>query len=198
MLSMSVCGCSRSLSDRDMHIYEKIHKNYNNLKNYTADICLTVYSNKTESQYFVHQKFLLPDKYFLRTTDENATFSLTTVTNGDITKTSADGSDYSLTVPSEDVLNLLFVNNFFKAYYSSEETFISVNSSLKNGKKTVLELAVHDKNSYISRASLSIDNETLTPSDFFAYDKEGTKVLSAEYLSYSQNEKMDDTIFNTQ
>ena len=187
MLSMSVCGCSYSFSDRDMHIYEKIHKNYNNLKSYSADIDLTVYSNKTESRYFVSQKFSSPDKYFSRTTDEDASFSVTTITNGDITKTSADGLSYSLTIPSEDFLNLLFVNNFFKAYYSSEETFLSVNSSLKNGKKTVLEVAVHDKNSYIRRASLSIDNGRLTPKEFSAYDEEGTKILSAEFLNFSEN-----------
>ena len=72
-ISLSICSCG--FSDRDMDIYEKIHNRYNKLASYTADLDLTVFSNKTENRYFLSQKTQDPDKFFVRVTDEKGTFS---------------------------------------------------------------------------------------------------------------------------
>lgn len=196
MISLSAVGCSRAFSDRDMDVYEKIHKHYNELKTYSADLDLTVFSNKTQNRYFVSQKHSSPDKFYTRVTDPEATFSVTTITNGAYTKTLADGSDYTLTVPSEDYVNLLFVNNFFKAYYASEETVVHVDSSVIKSDKTVLTAEIFENDSHIKKVSLSLDNKTLIPHTLTAYDADGNKLVYAKYENFEPNDKIDDSIFN--
>lgn len=196
MISLSVAGCNRSFSDRDMDIYEKIHKHYNKLESFSSDIDLTVFSNKTENRYFVSQKFKNPDKYFTRVTDGDATFSVTTITNCDKTKTFADGSEYSLIIPSEEYVNLLFVNNFLKAYYMSKETFISVDTSLTKSDKTILDINLSENDMSIKSVSLSIDNKTLSPYTLTAYGTDDKKLFIATFDNFNYNDNIDDSIFN--
>ncbi len=196
MITLSHAGCSAPFSDKDMDVYEKIHNHYNKMESFSSDLDLTVFSNKTENRYFVSQKYKSPDKFFTRATDENATFSVTTITNGKKTKTSADGSEYFLTVPSEEYLSLLFLNNFFKAYYMSEETSLTVDSSLVKNDKTVLTVTASENDLCIGTISLSLDNKTLSPLTLTAFDKDGNKLLFAKYENFKFNEKNDDSVFN--
>lgn len=195
-ISLSVLGCSRPFSDSDMNIYDKIHKYYNKLESYTADLDLTVYSNKTQNRYFVSQKFVSPDKFYTRVTDPDGTFSATTITNNSMTKTLTDGSDYTLTIPSEEYVSLLFVSNFFRAYYASEETSLSVDTSISESDKTVLNVTVSENNLSIKNVSLSIDNDTLTPHTLTVYDHNGNKLAVAKYENFSLNDKIDVSNFN--
>ncbi len=196
MISLSLGGCKRPFSDRDMDIYKKIHENYNKMESYSADVDITVFSNKTENRYFVGQKYQSPDKYYTRVTDEDGTFSVTTVTNSGKTKTMADGSDYTLVVPSQEYLSLLFVNNFFRAYYSSEETSLTVDSNAFASDKTLLTVNVEENEQCISKAVLSVDNKTLMPHYLVAYDVDGRELFSARYENFKFNDKIDKTIFD--
>lgn len=197
MISLSLCACTRDFRDRDMDIYEKIHKRYNSLTSYSADVSISVFSNKTENQYFLSQKFCAPDKFFTRATDKAATFSVVTITNGTKTKTYADGSEYSLVVPSNDFLSLLYVNNFFSAYYLSEETALSVNASLSESDQTILSLELSDNDSVVHSASLSVDNKTLIPHTLTLYNADGEKLLIATYQNFKFNDKIDLSVFDT-
>ena len=194
MISLSVSACS-GFSDSDMDIYEKIHKHYNKMESYTADVDVTVYSNKTENRYFVAQKVKSPDMYYTHITDEKATFGVTTVSKGGKTKTVADGSEYSMTVPDGDSLGVLYLNNFFKAYYASEETSLSVQKSLKS-KKTMLSVEIFDENTAIKKVNLSIDNKTLAPVSISVYGDEDL-LLMGTFENFRYNEKIDDSLFNT-
>ena len=194
-ISLSTVGCSHRLGDRDMDIYEKIHKYYNKMESFSTDIDLTVYSNKTENRYFVSQKFKSPDMYFTRVTDDDATFSVTTITNQDKTKTFADGSEYSLLIPSDDYVDLLFLNNFFKAYYMNKETFVSVDSSLVKSDKTVFSINLSDNDLSIKEISLSVDNKTLSPDTLTVYGADGKRLFVASFCTFIYNDKINDTIF---
>ena len=196
MISLSLFGCSRPFWDSDMDIYEKIHKYYSKMSSYSADLDFTVYSNKTENQYFVSQKAIPPDKFYTRVTDPKGTFSITTVTNGQLTKTNSDSSEYSLTVPSQEYLSLLFVNNFFNAYYSSEETSISVDSSAIKSDKTILDVFIPDNNLAIKKVSMSIDNKTLAPVSLTVYNSDQKVLISAKYENFKYNDKIDDSVFS--
>ncbi len=195
MISLSVCGCSRSFSDSNMDIYEKIHKYYSKMESYSADLEFTVFSNKTENRYFVSQKSVEPNKFYTRVTDNDATFSVTTVTNGEHTKTTADGSEYALTIPNQEYISLLFVNNFFRAYYSSETTSVSVDNSIVKSDKTVLDVFVSENELSIEKISMQIDNKTFAPHTITVYDASGKKLIFAKYENFKYNEKIDDVIF---
>ncbi len=196
MITLSMSGCTNTFTDSNMDIYEKIHKTYGKLESYSADIDLTVFSNKTENRYFVSQKAQHTDKFYARVTDKDATFSITTITNGNTTKTFADGSEYSLSVPSEEYMSLLFINNFFKAYYASEETALFVDTSLTKSDKTVLSVSVAENDLSIKSVSLSIDNETLAPYSVTVYGDENKTLATAKYENFEFNAKIDQTIFN--
>lgn len=194
-ISLSICSCG--FSDRDMDIYEKIHNRYNKLASYTADLDLTVFSNKTENRYFLSQKTQDPDKFFVRVTDEKGTFSVTTVTNGTTTKISADGSEYAMTVPCEDYMSLLFVNSFLRAYFASEETSLSVDKSLVKSDKTLMEVAIENEDLNLSKVSLSFDNKTLSPDTVTVYNREGKATAKGKYENFKFNDKIDETVFST-
>lgn len=165
------------------------------MESYSADLDFTVFSNKTENSYFVSQKSVLPDKFYTRVTDKDGTFSVTTITNGEKTKTTADGSEYYLTIPNKEYVSLLFVNNFFKAYHLSETTLISVDNSIVKSDKTIFDFTLSDNDSCIEKISMSIDNKTFAPHSLTVYDKEGKKLIFAKYENFIYNEKIDDSIF---
>ena len=194
MISLSVCSCD--FSDSDMDIYEKIHKRYNKLESYTSDLDLTVFSNKTENRYFVSQKTKDPDRFYARITDEKGTFSLTTVTNNGTTKVTADGSEYAMTVPCQDYMSLLFVNNFLREYFASESTSLSVDNSLTKSDKTLMEVAVANEDLNLSKVSLSFDNKTLLPDTITIYNKESKVIAKGKYENFTFNDKIDEAFFS--
>ncbi len=195
MISLSVCSCG--FSDSDMDIYEKIHKTYSKLESYSADLDLTVFSNKTENRYFVSQKTQDPDKFYARVTDAKGTFSLTTVANNGTTKVSADGSEYAMTVPCEDYMGLLFVNTFLRAYFASEETSLLVDNSLVKSDKTLMEVALTNEELNLSKVALSFDNKTLSPDTVTIYNRDGNTIAKGKYDNFKFNDKIDESVFST-
>jgi outer membrane lipoprotein-sorting protein len=195
MISLSVTACN-GFSDSDMDIYEKIHKKYNKMESYTADLDLTVFSNKTENRYFLSQKTKDPDKFYARVTDDKGTFSVTTVVNNGITKVSAEGSEYSMTVPCEDYLGLLFVNTFLRMYFSSEDTSLTVDKALSKDK-TVMEVSVENPDLNLSRIVLTFDNKTLLPYAVTIYNREGKAVAKGKYENFILNDEINESVFST-
>ena len=57
LLLMMCTGCTHEnfLTDRDADIYQRIHKKFSHMTAYTAKVEVTVYSNKTENTYVMHQ-----------------------------------------------------------------------------------------------------------------------------------------------
>lgn len=195
MISLSATACN-GFSDSDMDIYEKIHKKYNKMESYTADLDLTVFSNKTENRYFLSQKTKDPDKFYARVTDDKGTFSVTTVVNNGTTKVSAEGSEYSMTVPCEDYLGLLFVNTFLRMYFSSEDTSLTVDKALSKSDKTVMEVSVENPDLNLSRIVLTFDNKTLMPYGATIYNREGKAVAKGKYENFIFNDKIDESVFS--
>ena len=192
----SACGGSY-LSDSDMDIYEKIHSYYSKMESYSANVTFTVVSNKTENTYTAEQKAMGNDKFYIRVTNADSNLSVTTITNGQKTKTVTDGSDYSVTVPSAETTNMLFVSNFFKTYYASEETYLAVNGA-GQGNVTVLETEVSPKSANCAKASLTVNNKSLAPERLTVYDMGGNAVITCTFSDFQYNDKsISETVFET-
>lgn len=197
VLLFSACSSFGSLSDSDMNIYEKIHSYYNKMECYSANLDFTVYSNKTENDYQATQKALGSDKFYIKTKAPESTLSVTTISNGDKTKTVTEGSDYSVTLPTGDTLGLLFVNAFFKTYYASEETVLTVSSS-QNGNVTLLETTLSPVSKNAAKISLSINNETLAPEEITVYNLSGTPWIKGRFSDFKYNDKdINESVFIT-
>ena len=196
LLALSACNGTK-LYDSDMDIYEKIHAYYSNLQQYSADVAFTCYSNKTENHYSATQKALGNDKFYIKVETPEKNGFITTITNGEMTKTVADSSDYSITVPTAETMNLLFVNHFFKSYYGSEDTCLAVNSSDAGGV-TILETAVFPAKRDAARMALSVDNKTLAPVSLTVYSHGGNVTTSCKFSNFKYNDKsVQDTDFTT-
>ncbi len=195
---LSISGCNHQpFGDSDMDIYEKIHAYYNKMERYSANVAFTCYSNKTENHYTATQKAMGNDKHWIKVQTPEENFSVTTVTNGDKTKTLADGSGYAVTVPTNDVTNFLFINQFFSRYYASEDTCLSVVSHEK-GNVTLLETPLFPVNNKDARITLSIDNKTLAPVNLTVYSHGGNVTLSATFSDFKYNDKaIKDSDFTT-
>lgn len=195
--TLTACDGNRRLGDRDMDIYEKIHNYYSKMERYSACLKFTVYSNKTENVYIAEQKSMGNDKFYTKVTGSDSALSVTTITNGEKTKTLTEGSDYTLTVPSADTTGLLFVNRFFAAYYSSEETALMVNGAGR-GNVTVLETELSPKQANCAKATLTVNNKTLAPETLTIYDMGGKEVLKGEFSEFSYNDKaVEEAVFST-
>lgn len=193
----SACSPIGSLSDNDMNIYEKIHSYYNNMECYSANLNFTVYSNKTENEYHATQKALGNDKFYIKTKAPESLLSVTTISNVDKTKTVTEGSDYSVTLPASDALGLLFVNTFFKTYYASEETALTVNS-IAEGNITLLETNLSPISKNAAKISLSINNKTLAPEEITVYNISGNPWIKGRFSNFKYNDKdINESVFST-
>ena len=193
----SACSPLGSLSDSDMNIYEKIHSYYNKMECYSANLEFTVYSNKTENKYVASEKALGNDKFYMKTTSPKSDLSVTTISNGKKTKTLTEGSDYSVTLPSNDALCLLFVNTFFKTYYSSEETVLTVNKA-SEGNVTILETTLSPISKNAAKIQLSINNDTLAPEEITVYNIGGNPWIKGKFSDFKYNDKeINESVFNT-
>ena len=197
MISLGAYGCAiEHFSDRDMDIYEKIHKHYSKMNSYSAVFEFEVTSNKTEKQYTAIQKTLSPDKFYTNVQSKNSGLAVTTITNGNKTKTITEGSDYFVTVPTAEHLGLLFVNRFFSTYYGSEETALVVNRAATS-HVTVLTTDLSALDTVYETATLTIDNKTLSPIELSLKDKEGTPLLCGTYKDFRYNDKtVEESIFS--
>lgn len=196
VFGFSACG-GKDLSDSDMNMYEKIHTYYSKMENYSANVTFSCFSNKTENQYTAVQKAMGNDKFYIQVSNSDSSLSVTTVSNGSATKTRTEGTDYSVTVPSADTMNLLFINSFFQAYYASENTCLAVNETV-GGNVTVLETEIFPKNTNAAKISLTIDNKTLAPKLLTVCDPGGGVVMSAAFSDFRYNDKsIDESIFTT-
>ncbi len=196
VLAFSACN-GATLHDSDMDIYEKIHTYYNKLQRYSADVTFTCYSNKTENHYTATQKALGNDKFYIKVETPEQNGFVTTITNGETTKTVADSSSYSLTVPTKETMHFLFINHFFKSYYASEDTYLAVNSGASSNV-TILETAVFPAKRDAAKIALSIDNKTLAPVSLTVYSPGGSVTMSATFSNFKYNDKsVQDTDFTT-
>ncbi len=193
----SACSPLGSLSDNDMNIYEKIHSYYSKMECYSARIDFTVYSNKTENEYQAIEKAMGNDKFYIKTKAPESSLSVTTISNGEKTKTVTEGSDYSVTLPSCDAQGLLFINSFFKTYYASEETVHTVSDS-QNGNVTILETTLSPLSKNATKISLSINNESLAPEEITVYNLSGNPWIKGKFSEFKYNDKdINESVFST-
>jgi len=82
---MITTGCSSPMHFNDSHmdIYKRIHHTYSRMTSYTAEVKLTVKSNKTENTYLLTQDVKVPHMSALTIKEPSHMEGLKTVINGD-------------------------------------------------------------------------------------------------------------------
>lgn len=189
------CHQAPTLSDQEANIYRQLHKKFSRMESYSATVKLTVKSNKTENIYTMTQKVKSPDQAVVTLKEPEALAGVTTVFSGDFVSVSAISGENALTIPAQDTMNDLLLNEFFALYYQSEDTALSVSASSENQGTILLETVAIPDSSTRYKISLLCDTKKLEPKTLTVYDVGGNVRMIAEFSDFSYNPSMDDGLF---
>lgn len=193
---MITTGCSSPMHFNDSHmdIYKRIHHTYSRMTSYTAEVKLTVKSNKTENTYLLTQDVKVPHMSALTIKEPSHMEGLKTVINGDKVLIFAKNAEQKLLLEAEQVPNALFVHEFFSLYYRSEETAIHV-STEEDSKTLLLETECSPQTAGAYKVTMLIDTKTLHPKTITVFDAGGNVRQMAEFLSFTYNPSLAEDIF---
>ncbi len=159
MIILTGCGGEKKAND---DIYDKIHSLYYDIKSYSTNCEITTYTKAGQNTYACDVFFDSKENSYQVTSDDmkiHLTKDKTIITKGanTIESPSVDGDMY------------IFVNTFFKSYYQSEDTAVTVNAK---GKSTshMLECSAVNPTNYISSMKLWVDSKTAMPQKMHVID----------------------------
>lgn len=175
MISLSACSANKKTDD----IYAKIHELYYDIASYSAECTVTAYTKSGENPYDCTVVY----------DNENDSY---TVSSDDmkihLTKDKAIISKGENTIESPSIPEdmYIFINSFFKSYYESEDTVLSVNSS-KKSKSTLLECSAMNPTDYVSHMKLWLNTDTALPQKMQVFDSDGDMHTEIEFKSFTFN-----------
>lgn len=190
MICLVFASCSgiTPLSDSDADIYAKIHKRYSKMTSYTSEVTICAKGNKTENIYTAKQYYISPDK-MLTVFDDG----LKILINGAASQVKM-GDNEAVFSASDDIY-YLFINEFFRLYYLSQDTALSV-ANHSAGSITRLTAYLPSAKASRYKLVLTINNKTLSPDRLSVCDAGGNEVLYADFKSFIINDKIDEEIFS--
>ncbi len=193
ILAISLSGCGGKSPHEP---YKEIYKRYNHMQSFYAAATVTVFSDKSESQYAVRQFYEAPDKFaFFVDSPEAVAGSGYVAQNGQFTLKSGTGDSFDAKVAFPDSKNCMFVCDFFEEYYKSEETSVATDGGLVEDK-IVMQCYTSDRNPNRFMQSLTVDAKTYLPLTLTTYNAENKPVSKVEFHDFKRNAKIDEKIFN--
>ena len=189
-------GCDADLRLRDSHVdvYQRIHRMYNRMVSYTADVRLTVKSGGDEHVYELTHQVKTPDKAVVTICAPEPLAGMRTVYNEGSVQITAPKADQSLQAVSPDIPNCLLVHEFFALYYASEETAVSVSGGTE-GDSLLLETECLPQEADSYKVTMLLDTKTLAPQIVTVFDAGGNVRMLAEYTNFEFNPNFEDDIF---
>jgi len=160
MISFTACGGNTKKND---DIYEKIHEMYFDIKSYTANCSVTAYTQGNENSYdcvIDYDKGM--DTYDITSDD------LRIILSKD--KTIISKGSNTIESPSLPEDMYIFINTFFKSYYESEDTVLSVNAK-DTSSSVLLQTSAVNPTEYIDNMKLWVDSQTAMPVKMHVLDK---------------------------
>lgn len=197
LMAFLLTGCSQNstLTNQESGIYSRLHKKFSGMQSYSATLRLTVKSNKTENVYTITQKVKSPEQAVVTLMEPEMFAGVTTVFSGGFVSVSSSVAEESMQLPASETVNDLFLNEFFSQYYQSEDTSLSVSATADNTHSILLETVCIPDSAARHKISLLCDAKTLEPKVLTVYDIGGNIQTVAEFLEFSLNPKIDDSLF---
>ena len=167
-------GCNNTQKYTET-IHERIYNNFYDINSYKAKCAITVHAQKDH----VYEVVMGYDK-------DNQTFKMSyddinIVLNADVAKITKGG--VSLKARSSESYMPMFVNSFFKFYYTGEESTINV-SAPKDFGTTTLETTLADGDNNASMQKMWIDNKTALPLKSEIYTSDGSIYMEIIFKSF--------------
>ncbi len=152
MIIFAACGKSDKTNDS---IYDKIHGMFYDIKSYSTNCEITTFTKGGESTYACRVAYDSQLDSYTVTSDDmkmHLTKDKTVITKGSntIESPSVDGDMY------------IFINTFFKSYYESEDTALSVGAK-EESRLHMLECSAINPTDYIASMKLWVDAQSAMP-----------------------------------
>lgn len=183
-------GCANNTTEET--IYQKINKKYIDIGDYSAKGTITVHSNKTENSYQFEQYHKAPDRFLLKYVEDGITVLLeegaTTVKNEKV------NSEISLSA-SKDQYLCLFIDSFFKSYYTGETTTVKTAGGLVD-KTMMLECNLDDDAHAACKQRLFIDTKTILPVRMEILDETEKVIAEIAFESFKFEKELEDSVFD--
>lgn len=191
VLAISSCGCQSHSHD----VYEEIYKRYNNLESFSATAEVLVKNDKGENTYKVKELYEAPDRVFLEITEPDILKgSGLWTSNGEVRLVSGFGHSEGVGNDLVTRRGVLFVSDFFEAYFKSEETSVKA-SSADGSPVTVLECYLNGKNRNRFMQKVYIDNKTFLPLKMETLDVDKKPVVTVTFQDFQRNCDIDEEVF---
>ena len=186
-------GCTA----KDVSPQEKINTALKEMTSYEAVAVLTRFGGGGEKEYTVRQCWQNDGKYRLEILSPDKYKGNYTVFNGEeICQYNPSVKDSMIhNVPQSEARNQLFVGEFVKNYFTSENVSCAV-ANFDESKCTVIEAVIPGGNKYTSSEKLWIDNETIKPVKLVIYDREEQEKYILEFSEFEYNAEFEEGTFD--
>ncbi len=174
LLLISASGCSTAHEAENIH--RRVHAAYYDVPSYSARCTVTAYTAGGQNDYECTVDYDKATNSYSVVSDDmkmNITGDKTVISKG----------ENVLEAPSSDDDMSIFVNTFFKSYYESEKTSLSVAAN-NDADSTLLECDVINPTEHTSYMKLWVDNESAHPVRMQVYGKDNfmnTQIVFEEF-----------------
>lgn len=176
LLLISTAGCGGEISTQE-NIHKRVHSAYYDVESYSARCKVIAYTSGGQNAYDC-------------TVDYDRKNNLYSVMSDDMKidifpdKTVISKGENVLEAPTSGDDMSIFVNTFFKSYYESESTSLSVSAPGGETEATLLECDVMNPSENCARMKLWVSNETASPLRMQVFGKDGfmnTEIIFEEF-----------------
>lgn len=174
MISLTACSGGKIKPDS---VYDKIHSLYYDIQSYKTSCKVTVYTPGGENTYNCDITYNKDEDNY-EVVSEDMKIFLTK----DKTIISKDGNTLESPSMPEDMY--IFINTFFKSYYESEDTVLSVNLPEKSNL-VLLECSTVNPTEYISSMKLWLHGESAKPVRMQVLGNDNKVSTEIEFLDFS-------------
>jgi len=190
---LTLASCSQM---SEASLQEKINTALKEMTSYEATGKMIRFDGKRETEYTVKQCWQNDGKYRLEILSPDKFKGNYTVYNSsEVCQYNPSVKDSIIrNVPESTARNQIFVGEFVKNYFNSENVSCAV-GNFDESTCTVIEAVIPGGNKYTATEKLWMDNETIKPMQLVLYDSEGNERYIMEFDSFEYNPEFDQSIF---
>lgn len=167
-----------------------------NMEGYACLASLSHIENGKTNTYETKQVYQMDGKYRVEVTKPENIAGLTTICDGKKTYQYNPKLDKSFAQELNDnnFRNQLFLGSFVKNYLQSEDVSIEV-QNMDPGLTTVLEAVIPGGSPHMYMQRVWLDQKTYKPLRMAIYNQDNEKTVLIEFIEFTYNPEIDQSIF---